>query len=100
VLPYGPKAAQHFGSIRRALAKQGQPIGINDLHIAAHARSEGLALVPNNLREFESVEALQLANLTPAPPHSTPCTLPSKPYNPRSKYEHCHRSQGNEISFY
>ena len=33
-----------------------------DLHIAAHARSEGLTLVSNNLREFERVEALQLAN--------------------------------------
>lgn len=62
VLPYGPKAAQHYGSIRNALEKQGQPIGINDLHIAAHARSEGLTLVSNNLREFERVEALQLAN--------------------------------------
>lgn len=62
VLPYGPKAAQHYGSIRSALEKQGQPIGVNDLHIAAHARSEGLTLVSNNLREFERVEALQLAN--------------------------------------
>jgi predicted nucleic acid-binding protein len=41
--------------------KQGQPIGVNDLHIAAHARSEGLTLVSNNLREFERVAALQLA---------------------------------------
>lgn len=62
VLPYGPKAAQHYGSIRSALEKQGQPIGVNDLHIAAHARSEGLTLVSNNLREFERVAALQLAN--------------------------------------
>ena len=62
VLPYGPKAAQHYGSIRSALEKRGQPIGVNDLHIAAHARSEGLTLVSNNLREFERVEALQLAN--------------------------------------
>jgi tRNA(fMet)-specific endonuclease VapC len=62
VLPYGPKAAQHYGSIRSALEKQGQPIGVNDLHIAAHARSEGLTLVSNNRREFERVEALQLAN--------------------------------------
>lgn len=62
VLPYGPKAAQHYGSIRSALERQGQPIGVNDLHIAAHARSEGLTLVSNNLREFERVEALQLAN--------------------------------------
>ena len=62
VLPYGPKAAQHYGGIRAALEKRGQPIGVNDLHIAAHARSEGLTLVSNNLREFERVEALQLAS--------------------------------------
>ena len=62
VLPYGPKAAQHYGSIRSALEKRGQMIGVNDLHIAAHARSEGLTLVSNNLREFERVEALQLTN--------------------------------------
>lgn len=62
VLPYGAKAAQHYGSIRSALEKQGRPIGVNDLHIAAHARSEGLTLVSNNLREFECVDALQTAN--------------------------------------
>ena len=62
VLAYGPKAAQHYGNIRSALEKRGQPIGVNDLHIAAHARSEGLTLVSNNLREFERVEALQFAN--------------------------------------
>lgn len=33
VLPYGAKAAQHYGSIRSALEKQGRPIGVNDLHI-------------------------------------------------------------------
>ena len=63
VRAYGPMAAQHYGSIRSALEKRGQPIGVSDLHIAAHARSEGLTLVSNNnLREFERVEALQLAN--------------------------------------
>ena len=62
ILPYGPKAAQHYGNIRSSLEKQGKPIGVNDLHIAAHARSEGLTLVSNNLREFERVEALQLAD--------------------------------------
>ena len=55
VLAYGPKAAQHYDSIRSALEKRGQPIGVNDLHIAAHARSEGLKLVSNNLRELERV---------------------------------------------
>jgi tRNA(fMet)-specific endonuclease VapC len=62
VLPYGPKAAQHYGSIRAALERKGLPIGVNDLHIAAHARSDGLTLVSNNLREFERVDALLLAN--------------------------------------
>ena len=62
VLPYGAKAAQHYGSIRAALEKQGLPIGVNDLHIAAHARSEGLALVTNNLGEFERVPGLLAEN--------------------------------------
>ena len=62
VLPYGLKAAQHYGSIRAALERRGQPIGVNDLHIAAHARSEGLTLVSNNLREFDRVEGLLTEN--------------------------------------
>ena len=62
VLPYGMKAAQHCGAIRAALEKIGQPIGVNDLHIAGHARSEGLVLVTNNIAEFERVPALELEN--------------------------------------
>jgi tRNA(fMet)-specific endonuclease VapC len=62
VLPYTPKAAQHYGSIRAALEIIGQPIGVNDLHIAAHARSEGLVLVTNNAKEFAKVPALQIEN--------------------------------------
>jgi tRNA(fMet)-specific endonuclease VapC len=44
------------------LEKQGQIIGVNDLHIAGHARSESLILVTNNIKEFERVEALRLDN--------------------------------------
>ena len=62
VLDYGAKAAQHYGQIRSALERRGTPIGVNDLHIAAHARSEGLTLVSNNLREFERVEGLLYEN--------------------------------------
>jgi tRNA(fMet)-specific endonuclease VapC len=62
VLAYGAKAAAHYGSIRAALERTGQPIGVNDLHIAAHARSEGLILVTNNAREFERVPALLIEN--------------------------------------
>ena len=60
VLPYGPKAAQHYGQIRAALELAGTPMGVNDLHIAAHARSEGLVVVTNNRREFDRVPALQV----------------------------------------
>jgi tRNA(fMet)-specific endonuclease VapC len=62
VLPYGAKAAQHYGAIGAGLEKTGQPIGVNDLHIAAHARSEGLVVVTNNVGEFARVPALQVEN--------------------------------------
>lgn len=62
VLAYGEKAAWHYGSIRATLEKMGITIGVNDLHIAGHARSEGLTLVSNNLREFERVPGLTLDN--------------------------------------
>ena len=62
VLPYAAKAAQHYGAIRSALEKLGQPIGVNDLHIAGHARSEGLVLVTNNVSEFDRVPALEVEN--------------------------------------
>ena len=62
VVEYASKAAEHYGNIRAVLEKQGQIIGVNDLHIAGHARSEGLILVSNNLKEFERVEALRLEN--------------------------------------
>ena len=62
VLPYVAKAAQHYGAIRAGLEKTGKPIGVNDLHIAAHARSEGLVVVTNNIGEFARVPALQVEN--------------------------------------
>ena len=62
VLEYGNKAASHYGDIRAVLERKGAPVGVNDLHIAGHARSEGLILVTNNLKEFERVEALRLEN--------------------------------------
>jgi tRNA(fMet)-specific endonuclease VapC len=62
VLPYTAKASQHYGAIRSELEKAGRPIGVNDLHIAAHARSEGLTLVTNNLGEFKRVPGLLLEN--------------------------------------
>ena len=61
-LEYGAKAAAHYGEIRARLEGGGVSIGVNDLHIGPHARSEGLTLITNNQREFERVEALRLEN--------------------------------------
>ena len=62
VLSYAASAAQHYGAIRSSLEKSGQSIGVNDLHIAAHARSQGLVVVTNNVSEFEQVQGLMVEN--------------------------------------
>ena len=62
VLQYGPEAVAHYGEIRADLECQGVSIGVNDLHIAGHARSQGLTLVTNNLSEFERVRGLSVDN--------------------------------------
>jgi len=65
VLPYDAKASQHYGQIKAALEKKGEIIGENDIHIAAHAISQGLILVANNLREFKRVPNLAFENWVP-----------------------------------
>lgn len=62
VLPYDDRAAWQYGLIRAALERQGTPIGVNDLHIAGHARSLGLIIVTNNLREFERIPGISVEN--------------------------------------
>ncbi|MBM9612710.1 tRNA(fMet)-specific endonuclease VapC [Desulfobulbus rhabdoformis] len=62
VLTYDDNAAAHYGQIRADLEKKGTTSGVNDLHIAGHARSKSLILVTNNMREFERVEGLRLEN--------------------------------------
>lgn len=59
-LPLG--AAEHYGHIRSVLQKHGQPIGNNDLWLAAHALAEGWTLVTNNTREFDRVPGLHVEN--------------------------------------
>ena len=52
VLPFGDKAAAHYGQVRAELERAGTPCGPHDMQIGGHARSEGLIVVTNNLREF------------------------------------------------
>lgn len=62
VLDYDRKAAAHFGHIQACLQRTGRTIGVNDMHIAAHARSQGMVMVTNNMKEFERIEGLLLDN--------------------------------------
>jgi tRNA(fMet)-specific endonuclease VapC len=60
LLPFDSRAAHHAGQIRAALERQGEIIGAYDLMIAGAARSQGLVLVTNNIREFARVDGLRL----------------------------------------
>jgi len=51
-----------YASLRAALDSKGEPIGANDLWIAALALSEDAVLVTDNLREFKRVPGLHLEN--------------------------------------
>lgn len=64
VLDYDSDAAAHSGHLRSELAKVGTPIDPYDLMIAGHARSRGLILVTNNLKEFSRVPGLRTENWT------------------------------------
>ena len=58
VLPLEEPVDRHYGAIRSELERVGQPIGSNDLLIAAHAKALGVTLVTNNLGEFRRVPGL------------------------------------------
>ncbi|MCY3969651.1 MAG: type II toxin-antitoxin system VapC family toxin [Holophagales bacterium] len=60
VLPLEEPVDRHYGEIRSELERSGQPIGFNDLLIAAHARALGLTLVTNNVGEFRRVSGLSV----------------------------------------
>jgi tRNA(fMet)-specific endonuclease VapC len=55
-------AAEHYGRSRATLQHLGQPIGNNDLWLAAHALAEDWTLVTNNIREFTRVPGLRVEN--------------------------------------
>lgn len=60
ILPFANNAATHYGQIRTELEIAGTPIGLHDMLIAAHARSEGLIMVTRNRREFDRVPGLRI----------------------------------------
>lgn len=62
VAPLTDAAGQHYGRVRSVLERKGQPIGNNDLWIAAHALAEDWVLVTNDEREFRRIEGLAIEN--------------------------------------
>jgi tRNA(fMet)-specific endonuclease VapC len=62
VLSFGDKAAAHYGQLRAEVERAGTPCGSYDMQIGGHARSEGLTLVTNNMREFARMPGLRVEN--------------------------------------
>jgi len=62
IIPFSAKAASHHGQLRVELERVGSPAGTFDMLIGAHARSEGLIVVTNNLREFARMPGVRVEN--------------------------------------
>lgn len=62
ILPLDVPADAEYGGIRAELEAAGQPIGPNDLLIAAHACALGVTLVTANTGEFSRIRGLKVEN--------------------------------------
>jgi tRNA(fMet)-specific endonuclease VapC len=56
------EAAKEFGIIKKDLKDRKCLIGPYDMLIGAHAKSLGLTLVTNNVKEFERIKELNIEN--------------------------------------
>ena len=59
-MPFDDGAAHTYAVIRAAIENEGQPIGPNDMLIAAIALANGLTVVTHNTTEFSRVPGLLL----------------------------------------
>ncbi len=66
-LPFDDASAEAYGQIRVELKRQGQPIGSNDLLIAASALAHDLTLITHNVREFGRVPGLKYEDWEESP---------------------------------
>jgi len=62
VQPLDVPADREHGRLRLQLEQTGQPIGPNDLLIAAHALALGATVVTDNQREFQRAPGLRVEN--------------------------------------
>ena len=64
IQPFDSSAAYHYGKVRQELTSSGEIIGANDMLIAAHAISQDLTLITNNIKEFQRVKGLKVEDWT------------------------------------
>ena len=64
VLAFDRASAIQAGQLRAELARSRKPIGPYDQMIVGQARSQGLILVTNKIREFKRVPGLRVENWT------------------------------------
>ena len=62
ILPLKSPVDHEYAELRTYLEKTGQPIGPNDMLIAAHARALNFTLVSANMKEFSRIPKLRLEN--------------------------------------
>ena len=62
VLPLETEVDQYYAIIRTTLEKKDQPIGANDMLIAAHAQALALTVITANDREFSRIPDLNVEN--------------------------------------
>jgi len=62
VLSFDAKAAAHYGQVRAELELVGTPCGPHDMQLGGHARSQGLIVVTNNMREFSRMQGIRVEN--------------------------------------
>ena len=67
IMPFDHKAARIYGDIRAGLESKGQPIGWNDLMIAAIVVANRGVLVTHNMGEFSRIDELVLEDWTTIP---------------------------------
>lgn len=65
VEPLDAPADAAYGRLRLALERAGNPIGPNDMLIAAHALTLGAVMVTANVEEFARVPGLMVENWLP-----------------------------------
>jgi tRNA(fMet)-specific endonuclease VapC len=63
ILPWDSEAAHHYGRIRAALEREGQPMGNLDTMIGAHALALGAVLVTND-QAFARIKELNVEDWT------------------------------------